>query len=55
MTKEERNQHNNDISNKFIPRLLEPGMLGKLDELSIQDLIVIQKNAKNALDKKYST
>lgn len=52
MTKEERNQHNNDISNKFIPRLLEPGMLGKLDELSIQDLIVIQKNAKNALDKK---
>lgn len=35
MTKEERNQHNNDISNKFIPRLLEPGMLGKLDELSI--------------------
>ena len=52
MTKEERNQHNNDISNKFIPRLLEPGMLGKLDELSIQDLIVIQKNAKYALDKK---
>lgn len=52
MTKEERNQHNNDISNKFIPRLLEPGMSGKLEELSIQDLIVIQKNAKYALDEK---
>lgn len=52
MIKEEKSKHNNDISNRFIPRLLEPGISGKLDKLSIQDLIVIQKDAKYALDKK---
>ena len=51
MTGKEKNKHNNDISNKFIPRLLEPGIIGKLSRLSIQDLIVIQKDAKYALDK----
>lgn len=52
MIKEEKSEHDNDISNRFIPRLLEPGISGKLDKLSIQDLIVIQKDAKYALDKK---
>lgn len=54
MIKEEKSEHDNDISNRFIPRLLEPGISGKLDKLSIQDLIVIQKDAKYALDKKIS-
>ncbi len=52
MTSEERTQHNNAISNEIIPRLLKNGIETKLCELTIQDLIVIQKNARWALEKK---
>ena len=52
MTAEERKQHNNDISNEIIPHLLENGIEIRLCELSIQDLIVIQKNARYALETK---
>lgn len=52
MTPEERKQHNNDISNEIISNLLKPGIEQRLCELSIQDLIVIQKNARWALEKK---
>ncbi len=52
MTSEERKQHNNDISNEIISNLLKQGIEKRLCELSIQDLIVIQKNARWALEKK---
>ena len=53
MTKEERRQHNNEISDRFVPRLLQDGIGNEMSELTLQDLIVIRKNAEFALEKHF--